>query len=84
VRGSNGEVDGRPHQGYCIQEIEGGNGNVKAETCGSRHTYVKVPYQQKDAALEPVADDAASLSPDLLARDLGFNRGGVNPYLLGY
>ena len=34
--------------------------------------------------LEPIADDVASLSLDLLVREAGFRRGGVNPYLLGY
>ena len=64
--------------------IEDGNANVKAETCGACHTYLKVLPQQRDPALDPVADDVASLALDLLVRELGFSRGGVNPFLLGY
>ncbi len=66
-----------------FQEIEGA-GNVKAETCDDCHGYMKVLNQQKDAALEPVADDVATLGLDLLVRELGFRRGGVNPFLIGY
>ena len=29
-------------------------------------------------------DDVATLALDLLVRDLGFRRGGVNPFLVGY
>jgi FdhE protein len=66
-----------------FQEIEGA-GNIKAETCDECHGYMKVLNQQKDAALEPVADDVATLGLDLLVRELGFRRGGVNPFLIGY
>jgi len=41
-------------------------------------------YQQQNPALDPVADDVASLGLDLLVRETGFRRGGVNPFLLGY
>jgi FdhE protein len=67
-----------------FQEIEGGGGTLKAETCESCRSYVKVLYQHEDPALDPVADDVASLGLDLLVRDAGFRRGGVNPFLLGY
>jgi FdhE protein len=70
--------------GIAYQEIDGGPGTVKAETCDSCHTYVKILQQQKDPALEPVADDVASLGLDLLVREAGYRRGGVNPFLLGY
>lgn len=66
-----------------FQEIEGA-GNVKAETCDECHGYMKILNQQKDAALDPVADDVATLGLDLLVRELGFRRGGVNPFLIGY
>lgn len=68
----------------AFQEVEGTGGEIKAETCGSCNSYVKVVYQQKNAALDPVADDVASLGLDLLVRELGFRRGGFNPFLLGY
>jgi len=71
-------------KGIAYEEIAGGPGTVKAETCESCRAYVKVLYQQKDPALDPIADDVASLGLDLLVREAGFRRGGVNPFLLGY
>ncbi len=68
----------------AFQEVDGGSGNIKAETCGSCRSYSKVLYQQKDPALDPVADDIASLGLDLLLRDLEFRRGSFNPFLIGY
>jgi FdhE protein len=66
------------------QEVDGSDGVIKAETCGSCRSYVKMLNQRKDPALDPVADDVASLALDILVRETGFSRGGVNPYLLGY
>jgi FdhE protein len=57
---------------------------VKAETCGSCRGYVKILHQHKDPALDPVADDVASLGLDVLLRETGYRRGAVNPFLLGY
>lgn len=71
-------------EGIGYQEVEGGPGTVKAETCDKCHSYVKILQQQKDPALDPVADDVASLGLDLLVRETGFRRGGFNPFLLGY
>jgi FdhE protein len=66
------------------QEIEGGPGTVKAETCGECGSYLKILHQHKDPALEPMADDIASLGLDLLVREGGLRRGGFNPFLIGY
>jgi FdhE protein len=71
-------------EGIAYQELDGGNSNIKAETCEKCHGFVKILYQTKDAALEPVADDVASLGLDLLLRDENYRRGAVNPFLLGY
>lgn len=71
-------------KGIAYQELDGGNTNVKAETCESCHGYVKILHQHKDPALEPVADDVASLGLDILLREGGYRRGAVNPFLLGY
>lgn len=57
---------------------------VRAETCDKCHGYVKILQQIANPALDPVADDVASLALDLLVRDLGFRRGAVNPFMLGY
>jgi FdhE protein len=71
-------------KGIGYQEIEGGSGTVKAETCDSCGCYVKIMHQHKDPDLEPVADDVASLGLDLLVREGGYRRGSFNPFLIGY
>jgi FdhE protein len=71
-------------KGISYQEIDGSAGTIKAETCDSCGSYLKILYQQKDPALDPIADDVASLGLDLLVRETGLRRGGVNPFLLGY
>lgn len=71
-------------EGISYQEVDGAGGTVKAETCKSCHGYVKVLQQHIDPAMDVIADDVASLGLDLLVRETGFRRGGVNPFLLGY
>jgi FdhE protein len=71
-------------EGIAYQEIEGHGDTIKAETCDSCRGYLKVLHQHKDPAVEPVADDVATLGLDLLVREAGYRRGGVNPFLLGY
>lgn len=66
------------------QSIEGVADTIKAEICEDCRGFVKVLYQNKDSELDPVADDVASLGLDMLVRELGFSRGGVNPFLIGY
>ncbi len=68
----------------AYQEIAGEPATVKAETCGSCRSYVKIMQQRENASLDPVADDVATLALDLLVRDTGFRRGAVNPFLFGY
>jgi FdhE protein len=71
-------------KGIGYQEVDGGAGTIKAETCDNCHRYVKVLYQTKDHGLEPVADDVASLGLDVLMAQGSYRRGGFNPFLLGY
>jgi FdhE protein len=71
-------------KGIGYQEIEGGPGTVKAEICDSCRCYVKILHQHKDPALDPIADDVASLGLDLLVREGGYRRGSFNPFLIGY
>jgi FdhE protein len=61
--------------------IEGGSAAIRAESCDRCHTYRKILYQEKDADLEPVADDLASLALDLLMAEAGYQRGSGNPLL---
>ena len=66
------------------QEVEGYEGQIKAEICEDCRGYVKMLYQQKNRDLDPIADDVATLGLDILVQELGFRRGGVNPFLIGY
>lgn len=54
---------------------------VKAESCGDCGTYMKMLYQEKDPAVEPVADDLASLVLDARMEQEGFSRSSLNPFL---
>ena len=71
-------------KGISYQEVEGSDGTIKAECCGECRTYLKIFYQVKNPALDPVADDIASSALDLLVAESGVRRSGVNPFLLGY
>jgi FdhE protein len=71
-------------EGIAYQEVVGGSGAVKAETCDSCGRYVKILQQHAHRSLEPVADDIATLALDLLLGQSKYRRGGVNPFLLGY
>lgn len=67
--------------GIAYHSIEGGSEAIRAESCEECHTYRKILYQEKDAHVEPVADDLASLALDLLMTEAGFHRGSGNPLL---
>jgi FdhE protein len=54
---------------------------VRAETCDACHGYRKILYEEKDIAVEPLADDLATLSLDLLLGESGYHRAGSNPLL---
>ncbi|MDB5617156.1 formate dehydrogenase accessory protein FdhE [Tardiphaga sp.] len=71
-------------EGIIYREVEGGNGTLWGETCDKCRGYVKILHQHKNPALDPVADDVASLALDLLLREDSYRRGSVNPFLLGY
>ena len=55
---------------------------VEAETCEACHHYLKIVHQERDAHVEPVADDLATLTLDLLVSDAGYQRHGTNLLLL--
>lgn len=61
--------------------IDGGQRAIRAECCDTCHTYRKIFYQEDDVATEPVADDLASLSLDLLLSEAGYHRASPNPLL---
>lgn len=55
---------------------------IEAETCDECGHYLKIVHMERDPHVEPVADDLASVTLDLLVADAGFERHGVNLMLL--
>lgn len=68
-------------KGISYQSIENGPTSIRAECCDPCHTYRKILYQEEDTAVEPVADDLASIALDLLLSDAGYHRASPNPLL---
>jgi FdhE protein len=54
---------------------------VRAESCDTCHTYRKIVYREKDSSVDPVADDLATVTLDLLMAEAGYHRGSGNPLL---
>jgi FdhE protein len=65
----------------ALLEIEGDDSAVQAETCEDCHSYAKMLHQAKDMAVEPMADDLASLGLDMLVGQSGFQR-ALNPLVI--
>ena len=57
-------------------------GTVRAEACDDCGHYLKIMSMDKDAYVDPVADDLATVALDLLVSDTGLQRHGVNYMLL--
>lgn len=78
-------ADGKDITYHSLTDAAGdesaGGAPVRAESCGHCRTYRKILYHEKDPALEPVADDLASLALDLLLADEGYERASGNPLL---
>lgn len=55
---------------------------LQAETCEPCGHYLKIMHTDRDAEVEPVADDLASLTLDLLVAETGLQKHGVNLMLL--
>jgi len=58
------------------------NAALQAETCDDCGGYLKIMHTDRDPFVEPVADDLASLTLDLLVSEAGYQRHGVNLMLL--
>ena len=63
-------------------DARSGREALQAETCDTCDHYLKIVHMDKDLHVEPVADDLASLTLDLLVADEGYQRHGVNFMLL--
>ncbi|WP_454727644.1 MULTISPECIES: formate dehydrogenase accessory protein FdhE [Cupriavidus] len=72
-----GSVDGKDGK----EAKDDGLHAVKAESCEHCHTYRKICYMEKDMAVEPVADDLATLALDVLMGEAGYARASGNPLL---
>jgi FdhE protein len=55
---------------------------VQAETCDDCGHYLKIMHSGRDPFVDPVADDLATLTLDLLVAEAGRVRHGVNLMLL--
>jgi FdhE protein len=64
------------------QAKEGVLSGAEAECCPSCHAYRKRYRLAKQQYADPIADDLASLSLDILLNEEGWQRGGANPFLL--
>ncbi|MDO5368755.1 formate dehydrogenase accessory protein FdhE [Paracoccus sp. (in: a-proteobacteria)] len=73
-------------KGIAFQAVDDGTGEaqVKAETCDECESWVKQMAQNRNPALEPIADDVASLGLDALMQGGKWRRAGFNPFLIGY
>jgi FdhE protein len=69
--------------GISYYTIDGVRQDVAVETCTACRTYIKHLQQHENPRLEPFADDIASHGLDVLIREQGFGRSGVNPLLIG-
>lgn len=68
-------------KGIAYQSIEDGPAAIKAETCDECHSWLKIFYQEKDPYVEPLADDLASVTLDLLMGETDYERRHGNPLL---
>jgi FdhE protein len=65
--------------GIIYHHIEGETDTIGIESCTTCQTYIKHLQQHADPQLDPLADDVASYTLDLLAREAGFSRSSINP-----
>lgn len=70
-------------KGIHYKAIEEQTTRIKAECCDTCGAYVKILSEDEDPGLDGIADDVASLGLDLLVREAGFRRAGVNLFLIG-
>ncbi len=68
-------------EGIDYHYVAEGAEAIRAESCDACRSYRKILYHEKDPAGEPVADDLASLSLDLLMGTEGYRRPSGNPFL---
>ena len=65
-----------------LRGFEGDSGLARAATCDECGTYAKVFYEAKDAAVDPYADDLATLGLDMMVSEAGWSRHAPHPLLM--
>jgi FdhE protein len=72
-------------EGVAYRELAGDAvrqpGAMRAETCDNCKSYLKIAYQEK-GGVDPVADDLATLTLDILVDEAGYSRAGPNLLLV--
>lgn len=72
-------------EGISYRHLESAEGKasdaVRAETCEACKGYLKIVYTEKEA-VDPVADDLATLALDILVDEAGYARSGPNLLLV--
>lgn len=69
-------------KGISYRSIEGSTGEIAAEVCNACRGYAKHLVQSKNGLLDPLADDIASYGLDMMLREDGWRRTGLNPFLI--
>ena len=69
-------------EGAALGAVPVPRGAVRAECCDDCGHYLKIVSMEKDAFVEPGADDLATVTLDLLVAEAGRQRHGVNFMLL--
>ncbi len=69
-------------QSVFYYDIEGSDGSVQAECCDACHSYSKILHLEKNPSFDMVADDVATMALDVLVGEAGYQRYGMNPFLL--
>jgi FdhE protein len=72
-------------EGISYRHLEAADGKTsdtaRAETCDACKSYLKIFYSER-AAVDPVADDLATLALDILVDEAGYSRSGPNLLLV--
>lgn len=69
-------------KGISYRHVEGATGEISAEVCEACRGYAKHLLQTRNPQLDPVADDVASYGLDMMLREDGWRRTGLNPFLI--
>jgi len=75
------EIDPDTHGQSRLNKLSDPTKMARAETCDNCHTYRKIFNQEHDFHIDPLADDLASLTLDVLVSELGYARASGNPLL---